>query len=104
MFDSWLLKRFPVDVSDYLTEYCTRAVQLFSTCIAYGVFAWRYHNVPQNWEFVGTSLMVAFLTLTSHVTFLGICAYRVLLFLTLEVGAGSSKGQGVGANEQSKSR
>jgi hypothetical protein len=106
MFDSWLVKRFPVDVSDYLTEYCTRVVQLLSTWIAYGVFAWRYHNVPQNWEFVGTSLAnkVAFLTLASHVAFLGICAYRVLLFLTLEVGAGSSKGQGVGANEQSKSR
>lgn len=56
MFDSWLVKRFPVDVSDYLTECCTRVVQLLSTWIAYGVFAWRYHNVPQNWKFVGTSL------------------------------------------------
>ena len=105
MFDSWLVKRFPVDVSDYLTECCTRVVQLLSTWIAYGVFAWRYHNVRQNGEFVGTFLAnkVAFLTLASHVAFLGICAYKVLLFLIAEVGAGSSKDQGIGTNKQSKS-
>jgi len=105
MCDSWLVKRFPVDMSDYLTEYYARAVQFFSTWIAYGVFAWRYHNVPQHWDFVGTSLanMMAFLTLASHVAFLGICAYKVLLFLIAEVGAGSSKDQGIGTNKQSKS-
>jgi len=104
MVGSWLVKRFPVHISDDLTEYCIRAVQSLSTWIAWGVFAWRYHNVPQNWKFVCTSFAnrVAFLTLASHSAFLGVFAYKFLLFLIAEVGAGSSKNQGVGTNKQSK--
>jgi len=105
MVGSWLVKRFPIYISDYLTEQCTRVVQSLSALLAWGVFAWRYHNVPQNWDLVGTSLAngVAFLTLTSHLAFLGILAYKFLLFLIAEMSAGLSKDQGVGANNRSKS-
>jgi len=105
MVGSWLVKRFPIHISDYLTEQCTRVVQFLSTLLAWGVFAWRYHNVPQNWDFVGTFLanMVAFLTLGSHLAFLGILAHRFLLFLIAERGDGSSEDQGVGVNKRSKS-
>ena len=104
-FDSWSVKRFLALLSQHLTECCNRVVQLFSTWIGYGVFAWRYHNIPQNWDPVGTILSnaVAFLTLASHLAFLGICAYRVSLFLVSEMGAGSSRGQVVSANKQGKS-
>ena len=104
MVGSWLVKRLPVHVSDYLTESCTRVVQFWSTWVAWSVFAWRYHNVPQNWDFVGTSLAngVAFSTFASHLAFLGTLAYKVLLFLRAEVGAGSCRDQGVGAKKNSK--
>ncbi|KAF2278623.1 uncharacterized protein EI97DRAFT_372201 [Westerdykella ornata] len=31
---------------------------------AYGVFFWRYWNVPQNWEYVGSTLSVAIIIVT----------------------------------------
>lgn len=31
---------------------------------AYGVFLWRYINVPENWLYVGTSLSTALIVLT----------------------------------------
>jgi len=31
---------------------------------AYGVFLWRYINVPENWSYVGTSLSTALIVLT----------------------------------------
>lgn len=43
---------------------CYRLTRYIGCYTAYGVFFWRYYNIPQNWEYVGSFWSVGTIIVT----------------------------------------